>query len=182
VTARVKLGAQALAVGLVLALLGLLIWKVAFRNAGGGVAAKIDKGHITNAPDFVLDRIDRPGRLRLESLRGKAVVLNFWASWCYPCLKEAPALEEAWRQHQGRVVVLGVDTNDFVGDARKFMRENGLTYPVVHDNHDDVAPKYGFQFLPETFFINARGKVVAHVGGQVDAANLRVGIERALKA
>jgi len=181
-TARVKLGAQALAVGLVLALLALLIWKVAFKNEGGGVAAKIDRGKITTAPDFTLSRLDRSGQLRLASLRGKAVVLNFWASWCYPCLKEAPALEEAWRQHAGRVVVLGVDTNDFSGDARKFMRQNKLTYPVVHDNHDVVAPKYGFKFLPETFFINARGKVVGHVGGQVNASDLRAGIERALQS
>jgi cytochrome c biogenesis protein CcmG, thiol:disulfide interchange protein DsbE len=181
-TARVKLGAQALAVGLVLALLALLIWKVAFKNNGGGVAAKIDRGKITNAPDFTLSRLDRSGELRLASLRGKAVVLNFWASWCYPCLKEAPALEEAWQKHDGRVVVLGVDTNDFSGDARKFMRENGLTYPVVHDNHDLVAPKWGFKFLPETFFIDARGKVVGHVGGQVNASDLRAGIERALQS
>ena len=181
-TARVKLGAQALAVGLVLALLALLIWKVAFKDNGGGVAAKIDKGKITAAPDFVLSRLDRPGKLQLASLHGKAVVLNFWASWCYPCLKEAPALEEAWRKHDGRVVVVGVDTNDFSGDARKFMRENGLTYPVVHDNRDLVAPKWGFKFLPETFFIDARGKVVGHVGGQVNASDLRAGIERALQS
>ena len=181
-TARVKLGAQALAVGLVLALLGLLIWKVAFKNNGGGVAAKIDKGKITAAPDFVLSRLDRPGKLQLASLHRKAVVLNFWASWCYPCLKEAPALEKAWQEYDGRVVVLGVDTNDFSGDARKFMRENGLTYPVVHDNRDLVAPKWGFKFLPETFFIDARGKVVGHVGGQVNASDLRAGIERALQS
>jgi cytochrome c biogenesis protein CcmG/thiol:disulfide interchange protein DsbE len=181
-TARLKLGAQAFAVGLVLALLALLIWKVAFKNNGGGVASKIDHGKITAAPDFTLGRLDRPGRLRLASLRGKAVVLNFWASWCYPCLKEAPALEEAWRKHDGRVVVLGVDTNDFSGDAKKFMRRNGLTYPVVHDNHDLVAPKYGFRFLPETFFIDARGRVVGHVGGQVNASDLRDGIERAVQS
>jgi len=181
-TARFKLGAQALALGLVLALLALLIWKVAFKNNGGGVASKIDKGKITSAPDFTLSRLDRPGQLRLASLRGKAVVLNFWASWCYPCLKEAPALEEAWRKHDGHVVVLGVDTNDFTGDARKFMRKNGLTYPVVHDNHDLVAPKYGFRFLPETFFIDTRGKVVGHVGGQVSASDLREGIQRALQS
>ena len=67
-TARVKLGAQALAVGLVLALLALLIWKVAFKNNGGGVAAKIDKGKITVAPDFVLNRLDRPGKLNVGTV------------------------------------------------------------------------------------------------------------------
>jgi len=182
VTARVKLGAQALAVGLVLALFALLIWKVAFDNNGGGVASKIDKGHITNAPNFVLSRLDKEGRLELASLRGKAVVLNFWASWCYPCNKEAPTLEKAWQGHDGKVVVLGIDINDFAGDARKFMRQHGVTYPIVHDNKNVTEPKYGVALLPETFFINARGKVVGHVGGQVTDSDLRAGIEKALKA
>ena len=181
-TARMKLGAQALAVGLVLALLGLLIWKVAFHNSGGGVASKIDKGHITNAPNFVLSRLDKEGRLELASLRGKAVVLNFWASWCYPCNKEAPALEKAWQGHDGHVVVLGVDVNDFAGDARKFMRQHKLTYPVVHDNKNVTEPKYGVALLPETFFVDRNGRVVGHVAGQVRESDLRAGIERALKA
>jgi thiol-disulfide isomerase/thioredoxin len=181
-TARMKLGAQALAVGLVLALLALLIWKVAFDNNGGGVASKIDKGHITSAPNFVLSRLDRAGRLELASLRGKAVVLNFWASWCYPCNKEAPALERAWQRHDGDVVVLGVDVNDFAGDARKFMRRHGVTYPIVHDNKNVTEPKYGVAALPETFFVDRTGRVVGHVAGQVSESDLRTGIERALKA
>jgi cytochrome c biogenesis protein CcmG/thiol:disulfide interchange protein DsbE len=181
-TARVKLGAQALAVGLVLALLALLIWKVAFKNQGGGVAAKIDKGHITNAPNFVLSRLDRQGRLEFASLRGKAVIVNFWASWCYPCNKEAPALERAWQGHDGKVVVLGIDVNDFAGDARKFLRQHGVTYPIVHDNKNVTEPKYGVDKLPETFFVDPHGRVVGHVAGQVSDFDLRAGIERALKA
>jgi cytochrome c biogenesis protein CcmG/thiol:disulfide interchange protein DsbE len=181
-TAKAKLGAQAFAVGLVLALLGLLIWKVAFHNNGGGVASKIDKGRIAVAPNFTLSRLDKAGRLELASLRGKAVVLNFWASWCYPCNKEAPALEQAWQHHDGEVVVLGIDVNDFAGDARKFMRHHGLTYPVVHDNKNLTEPKYGVALLPETFFVDRRGRVVAHVAGQVSESDLRAGIEKAQRA
>jgi cytochrome c biogenesis protein CcmG, thiol:disulfide interchange protein DsbE len=181
-TTRLKLGAQVLAVALVLGLLALLIWKVAVENSGGGVASKIDKGHITNAPNFVLRRLDKPGSLELASLRGKAVVLNFWASWCYPCNKEARALQRAWRRHDGDVVVLGIDVNDFAGDARKFMRQHGVTYPIVHDNKNVTEPKYGVELLPETFFLDQRGRVVGHVAGQVTDSDLRAGIERALKA
>jgi cytochrome c biogenesis protein CcmG, thiol:disulfide interchange protein DsbE len=181
-TARVKLGAQALAVGLVLALLALLIWKVAFHNNGGGVASKIDKGHIASAPNFDLDRLDKPGRLALASLRGKAVVLNFWASWCFPCNKEATALEQAWQGHDGNVVVLGVDVNDFAGDARKFMRQHHVTYPIVHDAKNVTTPTYGLTGLPETFFVDPQGRVVGHVAGQVTEATLRAGIDKALKA
>jgi cytochrome c biogenesis protein CcmG, thiol:disulfide interchange protein DsbE len=180
-SARLKLGAQALAVALVAGLLALLIWKVTHGN-GGGVARKVDRGHVVTAPNFVLSRLDRPGRLQLASFRGKAVVLNFWASWCYPCKKEAPALERAWRGGDGRVVVLGVDVNDLSGDARKFMREHGVTYPIVHDNKNATSPKYGLTGLPETFFLDPRGRVVAHVAGQVTASQLRSGIDEALKA
>src|SRR5215468_5289549 len=139
-TARLKLGAQVLAVGLVALLLALLIWKVA---QGSGNEAKVGK----TAPNFSLNRIDAPGTLQLASLRGRAVVLNFWASWCYPCNQEAPALEHAWKGHDGHVVVLGVDVNDFAGDARKFMRQHHVTYPIVHDTKNVTSPPYGLTGL-----------------------------------
>jgi cytochrome c biogenesis protein CcmG, thiol:disulfide interchange protein DsbE len=174
-SARLKLGAQALAVGLVALLLALLIWKVAH---GSGAKAAPGKP----APDFTLNRIDRPGKLQLASLRGKVVVLNFWASWCYPCKQEAPALAAAAKRWSGRVVVLGVDVNDFTGDARRFARKYGLDYPLVHDNHNVTSPSYGLTGLPETFFIDRRGKVVVHVPGQVKETELQDGVEQALRS
>ncbi|HEY7017481.1 MAG TPA: TlpA disulfide reductase family protein [Gaiellaceae bacterium] len=174
-TRRLKLGAQVLAVGLVASLLALLVWKLV---EGSGNEAKIGKP----APDFSLRRIDAPGTLQLASLRGKVVVLNFWASWCYPCNQEAPALEAATRQWGKRVVVLGVDVNDPVSDARKFARKYRLSYPLVHDNHNITSPKYGVALLPETFFIDRNGKLVVHVAGQVEAADIRNGVERALES
>jgi cytochrome c biogenesis protein CcmG/thiol:disulfide interchange protein DsbE len=181
-TAHVKLGAQALAVGLVLALLALLIWKVAFDNNGGGVAQKIDHGRIVAAPSFALSRLDAPGQLELAALRGRPVVLNFWASWCYPCNQEAPTLEEAARQWTGKATVVGVDVRDASGDARSFLRLHHISYPVVHDNRDSMWPKWGLTGLPETFFVDPSGQVVGHVAGQISAATLRKGIEEALKA
>jgi cytochrome c biogenesis protein CcmG/thiol:disulfide interchange protein DsbE len=178
---RLKLGAQALAVALVLGLLALLLWKVTHQN-GGGAAAAIAHGKKKPAPDFTLSRLDRPGTLTLSSLRGKAIVLNFWASWCYGCKQEARVLEQAWTRWGKRVVVLGVDVNDFGGDARAFMRTHGITYPVVHDNGNVTSPKYGFAFLPETFFVDRRGRVVGHVPGQVSSEDLRLGIEEALRS
>jgi cytochrome c biogenesis protein CcmG/thiol:disulfide interchange protein DsbE len=175
VTARLKLGAQILAVGLVALLLALLIWKLA---KGSGNEAKIGK----SAPNFSLRRIDAPGTLQLASLRGKVVVLNFWASWCYPCNQEAPALEAATKKWGRRVVVLGVDVNDPVSDARGFARKYRLSYPLVHDNHNVTSPKYGLTGLPETFFIDRTGKLVVHVAGQVEAADIQAGVERALKS
>jgi cytochrome c biogenesis protein CcmG, thiol:disulfide interchange protein DsbE len=174
-SARLRLGAQVLAVGLVALLLALLVWKLV---QGSGNEAKIGK----TAPNFSLRRIDEPGTLQLGSLRGKVVVLNFWASWCYPCNQEAPALEAATRKWGRQVVVLGVDVNDPVGDARKFARKYKLSYPLVHDNHNVTSPKYGLTGLPETFFIDRQGRLVVHVAGQVEAADIRNGVERALRS
>jgi cytochrome c biogenesis protein CcmG/thiol:disulfide interchange protein DsbE len=172
---RLKLGAQVLAVGLVASLLALLVWKLV---QGSGNEAKVGK----TAPDFALRRINEPGTLQLASLRGKVVVLNFWASWCYPCNQEAPALEAAAKRWRDRVVVLGVDVNDPASDARKFARKYRLSYPLVHDNHNVTTPKYGLTGLPETFFIDRDGKLVQHVPGQVEAADIRAGVERALRS
>ena len=173
--ARLKLGAQALAVGLVALLLALLVWKLA---KGSGKEAAIGK----SAPNFTLKRIDEPGTLQLASLRGKVVVLNFWASWCYPCKQEAPALAAAAKRWPGKVVVLGVDVNDLAGDARKFARKYGLSYPLVHDNHNVTSPKYGISLLPETFFIDRSGKVIVHVPGQVKPSEIQDGVEQALRS
>lgn len=174
-SARLKLGAQALAVGLVALLLALLVWKLA---QGSGKEAAVGKP----APNFTLRRLDGAGHLSLASLRGKVVVLNFWASWCYPCKQEAPALAAAAKRWADHVVVLGVDVNDSVRYARRFARKYGLTYPLVHDNHNVTSPKYGLTALPETFFIDRSGKVVEHVAGEVKAADIRDGVAQALRS
>ena len=80
------------------------------------------------------------------------------------------------------MVVLGVDVNDFAGDARKFARKYGLTYPLVHDNHNVTSPKYGLTGLPETFFIDRSGKRRrATCRGRSKAADIQDGVEQALQ-
>ena len=107
----------------------------------------------------------------LESLRGKVVVLNFWASWCYPaCYEEAPALERNWKKYRDRgVMVVGVDIQDTVEAAQRFMREFGLTFPNARDLTGKVSIDYGVYGVPETFFIDRRGRIrVKHVGALSD--------------
>jgi cytochrome c biogenesis protein CcmG/thiol:disulfide interchange protein DsbE len=164
---RAKLAGQLAAVALVAALLSLLAWKL-LQGEGGGAAARLAEGETPEAPVFTLERLDRPGRLELASLKGKAVVLNFWASWCVPCKDEAPLLERTWRVHRERgLVVVGVDAQDFKGDARRFMERFGLTYPIVHDGQGSTLGRYGVTGFPETYFIDRRGRLVGEriVGG-----------------
>jgi cytochrome c biogenesis protein CcmG/thiol:disulfide interchange protein DsbE len=177
---RLKYGLQGLTVLVVLGLLGLLIWKVAHQDKG----VKLGGGRTPPAPGFALTRLDTPGKLDLASLRGKVVVLNFWASWCVPCKSEAPRLEAAWRRYRGQgVVVVGVDAQDFTGDARRFIRRYKLTYPNVHDGPGNVGSKYGVTGFPETYFVDRSGRLVGdRVVGEVSAAKLTAGIRRALQS
>jgi len=93
---------------------------------------------------------------------------------------EAPLLEGAARRYSGRLVVLGVDFQDFSGDARKFVSKYHITYPVVRDGSGKWLERYGVSGAPETFFVNADGKVVAHTPGAVDRRTLADGIRKAL--
>ena len=107
----------------------------------------------------------------LASLRGKVVVVNFWASWCYPaCYEEAPALERGWRAYRDRdVVVLGVDIQDKDEAARKFINDFSLTFANAPDRGGKVSVDYGVYGVPETFFIDRGGRIVRkHVGAVTD--------------
>lgn len=154
-SARLKLGGQALAVAGVGALAALLVWHLTHQTPPPQVGA--------HAPAFSLHRLSGGGDLSLRSFRGKTVVLNFFASWCQPCKREAPVLERLWRDNRtDRVVVLGVDTGpDAAGDGRRFVKVHGITYPVVFDPNGDIAAnRYALPGLPVTYVLNAQGRIV----------------------
>ena len=181
--ARAKLGAQALAVGLVAALLALLVWKL-IHDEGSDIPRALARGERPAAPAFTLPRLDKDGTISLASLRGKAVVVNFWASWCVPCKEEAPVLEAAWQQHRkSGLVVLGVDFNDLRPDALGFVRKHGMTYPIVYDRDGALVAKFGATGVPETFFIDRKGRLVgSRVTGAVNARDdLRQDFENGLR-
>jgi cytochrome c biogenesis protein CcmG/thiol:disulfide interchange protein DsbE len=179
---RGKLVAQGVAVAGVAALLGLLVWKVV-AGGDGGAAAQLEEGGVVPAPALSLERLDEDGTLTLADLRGKGVVVNFWASWCIPCKDEAPFLQEVYEQNVDRgLVVLGVDAQDFKQDARAFMERFGLTYPVVYDGRGSTLGAWGVVGFPETFFVNRDGELVGErIQGGVDVERNREAFERGVE-
>jgi len=150
-------------------------------------------GSRVNPRDIPTPLIDRPAaafeltsyageRVSLDAYRGRVVVVNFWASWCHPaCYEEAPVLERNWRAYRHRdVVVLGVDIQDKAEAAKKFIADFSLTFPNVLDAAGRVSVDYGVYGVPETFFIDRRGRIRAkHVGAVTDEA-FRHQVERLL--
>jgi cytochrome c biogenesis protein CcmG/thiol:disulfide interchange protein DsbE len=147
------------------------------------VLALLAYGFRLNPRDIPSPLVDRPAApfvltsytgdpMSLEAHRGKVIVVNFWASWCHPaCYEEAPVLERNWRAYRDRgVVVLGVDIQDKPDAAKKFIADFSLTFLNALDAGGKVSIDYGVYGVPETFFIDRRGRIRAkHVGAVTDA-------------
>ena len=131
------------------------------------------------ATPFTLTLFDG-NKLTMEDLRGKAVFLNFWASWCPPCREEAKDLEAAWQKVKGKnMVFVGVALQDTDENSREFLKEFNVTYPNGKDESGKIAVDYGTWGIPESFFIDPQGRITyKHVGG-IPAALVVVKINEA---
>ena len=124
------------------------------------------------APDFAL--LDPQGEpVRLSDLRGRPVVINFWATWCEPCREEMPALQRLYAERDGGVAVVAVNFRETPDAAAAFVRELGLTFPVALDRQGEVAARYGVRGLPSSFFVDGGGVVRAVHFGPLDEQSLR---------
>jgi len=125
------------------------------------------------APDFTLVLLDG-STFSLSDQRGKAVVLNFWASWCPPCEEEAPDLQAVWEEYGEKgVAFVGIAYKDEDAAVRDFLAGHGITYPVGLDPTGQIASLYGITGVPETFVLDAEGRVVRFYIGPVTADQLR---------
>ena len=181
---------------LVAGFIGLLVYGLMAQAPETGIDDQLARSRPAPAPGFELAALadGRPqarpsdrwlraaadGKVSLGELRGTPVVLNFWASWCVPCREEAPVLRRgAERWGERGVLFVGLNMQDVVEDARSFLREFDLDFPQVRDRTNETARRWGATGIPETFFIDARGRVVAHVIGTVTSEQLDVGAEAA---
>ncbi len=134
------------------------------------------------APDFSVTTFDGQS-LKLADLRGRIVVLNFWASWCIPCKEESPTLESVWQQYKNRdVIILGVAYADTDADSRAFIQQYGLTYPSAPDLGTQISYNYHITGVPETFVIDQSGQITDYYYAQVDRDKLTSALDRLLGA
>jgi cytochrome c biogenesis protein CcmG/thiol:disulfide interchange protein DsbE len=133
------------------------------------------------AAAFSLPVLSGSGQVSLRGYQGKPLIVNFFASWCEPCQKETPLLARFYRTEHGKVAIVGLDENDTQANALSFTRTDKVTYPVGFDPEMTAASAYQVGALPQTFFLDARHRVVDRVFGAVTQAELDKGIALATK-
>jgi len=130
----------------------------------------------TLAPDFTL-RSTRGKTVTLSRLRGRPVVIVFFASWCHPCEEELPVLERFEREGGGTLRVVGVSYRDLASDSVAFVRRLGVTFPALLDSPDGpIAERYGVRGIPQTVFVDERGVVRGRIYGETSRGSLQPAI------
>lgn len=162
---------------LVVLVLVLLIVGLTNQGVGTRIDDSLDAGKRVAAPALNLPVLSpgssggvapAGGRLALADLKGRPVLINFWASWCIPCRDEAPVIERIWRQAAPRgAVVLGLDTQDVTSDALAFMRRYRMSYPSVRDGTDATQRAWELTGVPESFLIDRQGRIALHITGPI---------------
>ena len=152
----------------------IVVLAVAGATVGSGTAAPHSLGRAKN---FTLGVLGHPGRqISLQTMAGRPVIVNFFASWCAPCQRETPLIARFYRNSGGRPAIVGVDVNDSSSAGLAFVHKSGVTYPVVADPAPmKAAIAYNLPGLPATFFLNSRHQIVKRVYGPVTQAELTSG-------
>ena len=150
-------------------LLALLAYGLVVNRPSRTLDQAIASGQRATAPNFTLGSLQGGRQSSLQSLRGRVVVVNIWASWCGPCQSEAPVLQRWY----GRIkslggTVVGIDTFDARSDAVAFVHKFHLTYPILRDPDGSAKSKFGVTGFPESFVIDRDGRVAALERGPVD--------------
>ena len=136
------------------------------------------------APDFTVLDVDG-NEVALSDMKGKPVVINFWATWCYFCGSEMPDFEEMYQQYGDEVVFMMVNVTDGVQDtvstAQSYIDEKAYTFPVYFDTELEATYAYGATSLPVTYFVDAEGDIAGRVLGVINTEKLQKGIDMITK-
>ena len=151
------------------------------RAPSGGVSRETDSFNAgQNAQEFLL--ADMAGTMHsLRDYRGKVVLLNFWATWCPPCVAEMPALERLYQTYRDRgfeIVSINVDPPTSQSAVIEFIKENGLNFTVLRDPEMAFPPRYGITGFPESFFVDSQGKFIAFLDPQTKDQGVRIVSDR----
>jgi cytochrome c biogenesis protein CcmG/thiol:disulfide interchange protein DsbE len=130
------------------------------------------------APEFALRPVGGGAPVSLAALRGRPVVVNFWATWCAPCYEEHAALVETARALGSRVQFLGVVYEDTEDQVRNRLLRGGSAYPALMDPGSRTAMAFGVFGVPETYFIDAQGRIAAKSVGPIGAEALTANLRR----
>lgn len=123
------------------------------------------------APEFRLKSL-KDENFALSDLRGKPVVLNFWATWCGPCRNEMPALQKASEKYAGEVAIIGVDQSEAPETVRQFINELAVNFDILLDANNDAATAYAVTLMPTTYFIDAQGIIRGVHLGEMNSITL----------
>lgn len=164
-------------------LIVLLVARLAAASSLAGAAPATSLvGHA--APDFTLTVWNGAAgkTVHLADLKGKVVLVNFYASWCADCTEEVPLLQQFWQQYQsGNVVFLGIAYQDTQANSLSFLKQYSVSYPCGPDIGGTAGTDYGVTGVPETVLIDTHGVVVKHFTGAVDDRTVRTALDTLLK-
>jgi thiol-disulfide isomerase/thioredoxin len=153
-------------------------------SAAGGSSAGAESQAVSSAvaaPDFTVYDADG-NKVRLSDFRGKPVVLNFWASWCYYCKQEMPEFDRVYKEEKDQVQFLFVDWTDGRQETQEkgeaFLKSSGYSFPAYYDLDQDAVSAYGLSGIPATVFIRADGTVAGGQEGALSGETLKKGIEQ----
>lgn len=137
-----------------------------------------------SAPPFTLYDINN-NPINLADLKGNVVLINFWASWCLPCRKEMPAMENVYRKYKDEnfvVLAINVTSQDSRPKALDFYRQNNLTFPILFDTQGEIAKLYQVQSFPTSFFIDKNGEISDRIiGGPMASALIETKVEKLIR-
>jgi cytochrome c biogenesis protein CcmG/thiol:disulfide interchange protein DsbE len=163
--------------GVVVVIVGAVVAAVLLTSGGGQTGGNAGGGGQA-APPFSLPNLEEgKATISLQSSEGTPVLVNFWATWCTPCVEEMPMLEAAHRRFGSKVQFIGIDRQDYRPDALAFVQRTHVTYPSAYDPDGTLDEAYRLRGMPTSVFIDARGRVVQRVTGPLTRAQLDDGLK-----